>query len=137
MKNIDIVAVVNAYTNLKTERAKARGNGTDVHELKLPASVAWKRRVNLDKLFSAKKVIDEALQEIQQTYSDDKHSTANEDGTRTVKPEFLPDFAKEQGDILMQETEVDICKVSIESLGDIEISDDEMDTLSFMIKEGE
>lgn len=125
MQNLEIVGIVNAYTTNK---------GKD--GVRLPAAVAWKRRVNLDKLFKAKAIIDEALREINERYADDEHSV-EEDGNRKVKPEYMADFVREQGEILAQDTEVDVRKVKIADLGDIELSDADMDTLAFMIEEGE
>lgn len=139
MKNIEILGIVNAYTEQKDLIAKAKKEGKPVEELKLPAAIAWKRRVNLDKLFKAKTLIDEALKEIQQSYADDEHSEeiVSETGekARAVKPIYQKDFLKEQGDILTQDTEVDIKMISIEDIADLVLSDEDMDTLSFMIKE--
>ena len=123
MKNLEIVGIVNAYTANK---------GKD--SVRLPAAVAWKRRVNLYELFNAKAIIDEALREINERYADDEHSI-EEDGTRKVKAEYLADFVKEQGEILAQDTEVDVRKVKIDELGNVELTDADMDTLAFMIAE--
>ena len=123
MQNLEIVGIVNAYTANK---------GKD--GVRLPAAVAWKRRVNLDKLFQAKRVIDDALREINERYADDEHSV-EEDGNRKVKSEYTADFVREQGEILAQDTEVDVRKVKIEELGNVELTDADMDTLAFMIAE--
>ena len=121
MKNIDILAIVNAFQ---------QADGT----LSLPASVAWTRRVNLRKLTDAKSIIDEAMQDLQKKYADDEHS--EQDGEqRKVKPQYMAEYVKAQSDILLQETDVDIKKVTIDALGDIEISDKQMDTIAFMIEE--
>lgn len=122
MKNIDILSIVTAYQ---------KADGT----LTLPAKVAWTRRVNLKKLSEAKAIIDEAMQDLQRKYADDEHSEATEDGQRKVKSEYMAEFIKAQGDILMQDTDVDIKKVSIEDLGDIALTDKQMDTIAFMIEE--
>ena len=122
MKNIDILSIVTAYQ---------KADGT----LTLPAKVAWTRRVNLKKLSEAKSIIDEAMQDLQRKYADDEHSEATEDGQRKVKSEYMAEFIKTQGDILMQDTDVDIKKVSIEDLGDIALTDKQMDTIAFMIEE--
>lgn len=125
MQNLEIMGIVNAYT---AQRGK--------EGIRLPAPVAWKRRVNLDKLFKAKAIIDEALREINERYADDEHSV-EEDGSRKVKPEYMADFVREQGEILSQETDVDIRKIKITDLGEVELTDADMDTLAFMIEEGE
>ena len=103
--------------------------------MKLPAKVAWIRRVNMEKLFQAHKIISDALAEAREPFLDEAHSTATEEGGRQIHPEYTADFMKAQDDILSQETDVDIKKVRIEDLGDITISDSEMDTLAFMLEE--
>ena len=127
MQNLEIVSIVNAYTAQREAKS----------ELKLPAAIAWKRRVNMDKLIRAKGLIDDAMKELGERYSDDEHSEEGENGTRKVKPEFLAEYLKEQADILSQDTDVDIRKAKVEELGDIEISDADMDTLAFMIEDGD
>lgn len=121
MKNIDILTIVTAFQQ------------TD-GSLSLPASVAWTRRVNLRKLTDAKSIIDEAMQDLQKKYADDEHST-EEDGQRKVKPQYMAEYIKAQSGILLQETDVDIKKVPIEAIGDMEITDKQMDTLAFMIED--
>lgn len=121
LKNIDIVSIVTAFQNV---------DGT----LTLPVKVAWIRRLNMRKLTEAKAVIDEAMRDIADRYSDDEHSV-EENGQRNIKPEYMTEFVKDQSDILTQETDVDIKKVSIEDLGDIQLTDKQMDTIAFMIIE--
>lgn len=127
MRNIEIVGIVTDYT---TQRKEGKG-------ITLPAAVAWTRRVNMEKLFSAKKLIDEAIQEIQQRYADDEHSTETKDKSgntvRSIKPEYLEEYYKAQSDIMVQETDVEIKKVKVEDLGDIVLSDADMDTIAFML----
>lgn len=125
MRNLEIANIVTAYT-----AQKEKGDG-----IKLPAAVAWKRRVNMDKLFRAKKLIDDALKEIGEKYADDEHSVEGENGSRKVKEKYLGEYFRAQGEILAQDTEVDIRKVKVEDLGDIELSDADMDTLAFMLED--
>lgn len=136
MQNLEIMGIVNAYMAKKEQDAKDRKEGMYVDEMKLPAAVAWKRRVNMDKLFKAKALIDDAMKELSEKYADDEHSVEGENGVRRVKEEYLPEYMKAQGEILAQDTELDIRKVKIEDLGEIELSDSDMDTIGFMI-EGE
>ena len=136
MQNLEIMGIVNAYMAKKEQDAKDRKEGMYVDEMKLPAAVAWKRRVNMDKLFKAKALIDDAMKELSEKYADDEHSVEGENGVRRVKEEYLPEYLKAQGEILAQDTELDIRKVKIEDLGEIELSDSDMDTIGFMI-EGE
>lgn len=127
MKNYDIVSIVNAFDRLK--------NSEEPGPL-LPAAVAWKRRLNLNKLIDANRVITEALDEISAKYSDDEHSVEDkEKNLRMVRPEFMNEYAKARMDVLDQETDVTIKKVKIEEIGDIVLSEKDMDTLAFMIEE--
>ena len=115
--------------------------------IKLPAAISWKRRVNYDKLTKASELIDEALKEIGEKYKDDDHSEdvkisyKDEDGLtksrteRRVKKEYFEEYATQLNDILKQETDIDIKKVKIDDLDGLELTDNEMDTLSFMIEE--
>lgn len=147
MKNVEIMAIVGAYVAKRNELAALKEKNESVQELKLPAAVAWKRRVNMDKLIKAKNLIDEALREINEKYSSDEYSEEkeithiDENGKETVKTErlvkseFIAEFKKEQNDILDQETDVDVKKVKIEDIDGVSLSDDDMDTLSFMIEE--
>lgn len=127
MKNYEIVSIVNAFEKLK--------KSDEIGPL-LPASVAWKRRLNLRKLLEANSVISEALDDVSERFFDDDHSTKDPDSDlRRVKPEFLEEFAKLRAEVLEQETELEIKKVKIKEIGDIVISDSDMDTLAFMIEE--
>lgn len=125
MKNLEIVGIVNAYM----------ARHKDGEGIKLPAAVAWKRRLNIDKLFKARAIIDEALKENRQKYFDGERSETTEDGDMIVKPEYQADFFREQNEILAQDTPVEITKVKIEDLGDVSLSDADMDTIAFMIEE--
>lgn len=127
MKNYEIAAIINAFERLKN---------SDESGPLLPASVAWKRRLNLTKLIEANRVITEALDEVSNKYADDTHSYEDkEKGMRLVKQEFLADYAKARTEILEQETDVDIKKVKIDDIGDVVLSETDMDTLAFMIEE--
>lgn len=127
MKNYEIVTIINAFDRLK--------NSNESGPL-LPASVAWKRRLNLTKLLDANRVISDALNEVSEKFADDAHSYDDkEKNARLVKPEFMNEFARMRTEILEQETDVDIKKVKIEEIGDIVLSEADMDTLAFMIDE--
>ncbi len=129
MKNLEIMSIVNAYTAKK----EAIRNGEQA-DLRLPARIAWTRRVNMAKLFQAKKIIDEAMQELNERYADDEHSEET-DGTRTVKPEYREEYFKQQGEILTQDTDVDVRRISVEALDGMELTDMDMDTLAFMLED--
>lgn len=128
MRNDDILFIVNAYYKLKGKETPS-----------LPASVAWKRRLNLKELVKASETINEALEEIKQKYSDDAHSEpkANDDNknARIVKSEFITDFVNEQKEVLTQDTDVTIRKIKIGELDGLNLSDEMLDTLEFMIEE--
>ena len=127
MKNYEIVTIVNAFEKLKT---------SDETGPLLPAAIAWKRRLNLSKLLDANRIINEALDEVSAKFSSDEYSIFDkEKGQRLVKPEFLEKYAKLRAEVLEQETELEIKKVKIEEIGDIILSDSDMDTLAFMIEE--
>lgn len=129
MKNTEIVAITDAYA--------AQKGKTD--QVKLPVAVAWKRRLNMEKLTEARRIIDEAVNEIQSRFADDFHSTEKTgpagEKLRQVKPEYMAEFVKAQMDIMNQDTDVTISKVPIEALGDIALTDRDMDALAFMIQE--
>lgn len=122
MKNYEIIGVLNTYRQT-------------TGELRLPASVAWKRRLNIKKLGEIEKLIKEAEREIQQGYSDDTYSMDMGDGMRQVRKEYLTEYNKKLNELYEQDTPVEIQKISIEDLGNLDISDKEMDTIAFMIEE--
>lgn len=132
MKNIEIVQILDVYSASKADNKK-------VEELRLPAAVAWKRRVNLKRLIQAREVIDEALREIDQKYVDDQHSeevpAADGNRARAVKKEFLGEYMRERTDILMQDTDVAISTIKIGDLDGLSLSESDMDTIAFMIEE--
>lgn len=125
MKNSEIIKITNAYQ--KTDK-----------KLKLPISVAWKRRLNLQKLMDARMLIDSAIREINLEYMDDEHSIETGIDLREIKPEYLNEYGKKIYEIQDQDTPINIQTInSIEELGDVSISDDEMDTILFMVEGGD
>ena len=132
MKNSDILFIVNSYYALKGKEAVA-----------LPASVAWKRRLNLKDLIGASETINEALQELSSKYNDDTHSMSKkivdangkETDAKVVKPEYLTEFVEAQQEILSQDTDVTIRKIKIGELDGVALSDEMLDTIDFMIEE--
>ena len=138
MKNYEIVNLVRTYVAVRNAKTE---------EVKLPAAVAWKKRLNFDKLSHANELIAEAQKEINERYSDDEHSTEvevaykDEDGMtkkrteRRVMDEFVTEFEKELKTLFDQETDVDIKKVKIDDLKGVDLTDADMDTLWFMIEE--
>lgn len=128
MKNQEIVAIVQSYM------AQRRSGESGV---KLPAVVAWKRRLNMDKLCHVHDIICAALDEATAIYFGDTYATTDENGEKVVKPEYLADFVNAQAEIMEQETDVEIQKVHVEDLGTVELSDADMDTLAFMLEGGE
>ena len=119
--NAEIVAITNTYKK-----------GTS---FKLPAATAWKRRLNMNNLMKAREVIDSAIQDEMKIYFDEEHSDETEDGNRIIKKEFRKEAMEKQSEILSQTTDVEIKKVKITDLGDEALSDEDMDTLIFMIED--
>lgn len=120
--NAEIVAITNAYKK-----------GTN---FKLPPAAAWKRRVNMSELLKARELIDTAIREVLEVYFDEEHSDPDGDG-RTIKKEYQKEALKKQTEILSQSTDVKIKKVKVEDLGNDMLSDDDMDSLAFMIEDEE
>lgn len=124
MKNIEIIAIMRSYMKEREEK----------RSLVLPVAVAWKRRLNMKKISEAANIIEEALSEVDAAYSDDEHSKKMENG-RQVKEEHLKEYYNKRGEILDQETDLEIKMVGIEELDGVTLDDDALDTLAFMIKE--
>lgn len=122
LNNAKILNIVNAYQK-----------GTD---LKLPPVLAWKRRVNMQEMIRVKGIIDEALAEIRKNYTDDEHSKDLGNGIREVFPEYYNDYIKAQDELLNLDTEVsiEVVKVNLSDLGNAPISDNDLETLAFMIE---
>lgn len=140
MKNFEIVDITNSYLKLKN---------SDKVSMSLPIVVSWKRRVNLKKLLKIRDTIFEAVSELDKLYFDEDHSTeltdsdgkkikdANGENLRAVKEEFREEYVTKKKELFDAETDVEIKKVKLEDLKDVTLSDDEMNTLMFMIEEEE
>ena len=141
MYNFEITTIVGNFLNEKEKILKAQKEGKEYFSLKLPISVAWKRRININKLMKANEIIDEAIKEFQQKYATDEYSEAivDEQGQemRRIKDQYLDEYKNTYNEILNQKTDVDIKKVKIEDLGDLILTDEELDSLAFMIEEQE
>lgn len=105
MKNVDILSITATYAMLKRESQKDGSQG-----MVLPVSVAWKRRLNMKDLFSARETIEKAIRE------------AGED-------------SKLIDEIINQDTDVTVRKIKMDDIADVKVSEDEMDTLMFMIED--
>ena len=133
MKNSDILFIVNSYYALKNKEAEGKVKVTD-----LPASVAWKRRLNFKDLIKASETIHEALREVDDKFADDEHSepkTFDGKELKVVRSEYIEEYSKAQTEILSQDTDVTIRKFKIEELEGKDLSDEMLDTLMFMIEE--
>lgn len=100
LTNREILNITSAFVVAKSQKS----------EFRLPTAIAWKRRVNMTKLFAIR---------------DDIQQMASEIG------EDLKKF----DELLDQENDVDIRTVRISEIPNISISDIEMDTLEFMIED--
>ena len=118
-------SIIDAYAKIRQEEK----------EISLPVKVSWIRRQNLQKLMNVFSLYNEALTEIQLRYADDEHSVLNEDGTRQVKDQYINQYQKECIELYQQDADVDIKKVKLEDLGDLTLTESQMDTLGFMIEE--
>ncbi len=96
-------SIMEITTSFIVAKQQSEHNGGIV----LPASIAWKRRLNMKELFSVRETIVEAVKEDE----------------------------KKLDEILKQETDVNIRTIKIDELGDCKVSDVEMDTLAFMIEQ--
>lgn len=139
MRNAEIAGIAGSYMEQKEAAVKARKEGKEQNELRLPARIAWIRRVNMDKIFQANRMIEEAIREIEQKYADDAHSieikTDSGEVIRKVRDEMIGEFIREKSEIMEQNTDVDLKKISIDDLEGLDLSESEMDTLAFMIEE--
>lgn len=126
-KNEEIVRILSRFQKLEN---------SDTEILKLPASIAWKRRLNKKAFLDVSEEIDKALKEIQEVYRDDTYSVQDLDDPdrRNIKPEYQAEFGKKQMEILNQNTEVEIRTVKLSELPE-ELTDLQLDTLDFMVEE--
>lgn len=124
MKNYEIQSICNALSRQQ-------------EDMKLPISVAWKRRQNIAKLLQANGMIDGALRDIQKAYADEEHSDSLGNDSWQIKPEFMDEYGKQVEELLNQDTEIVIQKVPLSAIGDITVSDAQLQTLAFMISEEE
>ena len=123
MKNCEIRKIVLAYKST---------SGT----LSLPASVAWKRRLNMKQLMDVDRTVEEAIRELQQEFMDDEHSVDIGDGRREIKDMYTAEFSKRFNELMEQDTPVNIHTVPAETVfsDDLKLTDAELDTLEFMIE---
>ena len=103
--------------------------------LALPIAIAWKRRLNYEKILEISRIIYNALDEVSEQFADDEHSYIDEENNmRKVRNEYMKEFENKKIEILEQETDIDIQMVNIEDLGEnLNITDSDMNTLAFMI----
>ena len=123
MTNNEVKGIMDAYAALRQKS----------QDLRIPVKAAWVRRKNLKKLAEAYATYREAFTELQQRYSDKEHSIETVDGNRQVKAKYMPEYQSELFELLAQDSGVTIEKITLEDLGECNLSDEEMDTLAFMI----
>lgn len=89
---------------------------TELTEIKLPLKTSYKIQKANDKIMSEVKQFFKQKDKIVQEYGEE-----NDQGGFSVKPENKETFKKEINDLLELEVDLDIEKVKIEELGDIQI----------------
>ena len=122
-------------TNLEISNILSAYNANLKSEMKLPISIAWKRKKNIKKLQSIWEAADEMIKELKDKYFVDGNTFKDEKGRVCLKEEHTAELLNEQNEIMKQENEIEIATVKIEELGDISLTDLDMETISFMIEE--
>lgn len=121
MKNSEITAITNAIPLAP--------------ETKLPIAAAWSRRLNLKKLQEARQTIDEAVRDLNKDFIDSGKVIDEGEGQYKIMDQHMPEYTARMKELMDLEQEIEIRKVKIEDLGDISVSEAEMDALMFMLEE--
>lgn len=129
-KNAEILQILDQFRALEKKESENPDGA-----LILSASVAWKRRLNKRALSNIAEEIEGALDEVNAAYLDNEHSVPIPGGdTRNVKPQYQREFIEKKKAILKQESDIEIKTVELSELPEA-LSDLQLDTLEFMIKE--
>lgn len=105
---------------------------------KLPIKLQWNMKKNISTLRNIKNSYDEFYNKIQEKYSVDEYSEEKEQNgqtVRVVKSEHINDFNKELNDLLVIDNKIDLIQFDIDDFGNIDLDKNEMDMLSFFIKD--
>lgn len=107
-------------------------NNFETNETRMPAAIAFAIQKNKTNFIATGQEIEQSRVEIIQHYG-----TLQEDGQYTVKAEYIDQANKELYDLLNMEAEMKVYMINIDDLNDITFTSAQMETLMFMIEEGE
>lgn len=107
-------------------------NNFETNEVRMPAAIAFAIQKNKNNFIAMGQEIEQSRVEIIQHYG-----TLQEDGQYMVKAEYIDQANKELYDLLNMEAEMKIYIIDINDLNDITFTSAQMETLMFMIEEGE
>lgn len=107
-------------------------NNFETNEVRMPAAIAFAIQKNKTNFIAMGQEIEQSRVEIIQHYG-----TLQEDGQYMVKVEYIDQANKELYDLLNMEAEMKVYVIDINDLNDITFTSAQMETLMFMIEEGE
>lgn len=107
-------------------------NNFETNEVRMPAAIAFAIQKNKTNFIAIGQEIEQSRVEIIQHYG-----TLQEDGQYMVKAEYIDQANKELYDLLNMEAEMKVYVIDINDLNDITFTSAQMETLMFMIEEGE
>lgn len=107
-------------------------NNFETNEVRMPAAIAFAIQKNKTNFIAMGQEIEQSRVEIIQHYG-----TLQEDGQYIVKAEYIDQANKELYDLLNMEAEMKVYVININDLNDITFTSAQMETLMFMIEEGE
>lgn len=107
-------------------------NNFETNEVRMPAAIAFAIQKNKTNFIAMGQEIEQSRVEIIQHYG-----TLQEDGQYMVKAEYIDQANKELYDLLNMEAEMKVYIININDLNDITFTSAQMETLMFMIEEGE
>ena len=107
-------------------------NNFETNEVRMPAAIAFAIQKNKTNFIAIGQEIEQSRIEIIQHYG-----TLQEDGQYMVKTEYIDQANKELYDLLNMEAEMKVYVIDINDLNDITFTSAQMETLMFMIEEGE
>lgn len=107
-------------------------NNFETNEVRMPAAIAFAIQKNKNNFIAIGQEIEQSRIEIIQHYG-----TLQEDGQYVVRAEYIDQANKELYDLLNMEAEMKVYIINIDDLNDISFTSSQMETLLFMIEEGE
>lgn len=107
-------------------------NNFETNEVRMPAAIAFAIQKNKNNFIAIGQEIEQSRIEIIQHYG-----TLQEDGQYVVRAEYIDQANKELYDLLNMEAEMKVYIINIDDLNDISFTSSQMETLMFMIEEGE